>query len=154
MLEKPIEWRRFERVELEGQVARTAPRNPVLPSVPATPSLLQEFERVLRENERLRLEVSTLRAEKGRNGSGTEKFREELKSAKAELARIEEPVVEPSQPHVADSLDTVSQADAQSERETSQADLAAVVAEYIFSKPTKGNIKLVADALRARGVRP
>ncbi|MBM3290843.1 MAG: hypothetical protein FJY92_11895, partial [Candidatus Hydrogenedentes bacterium] len=66
MIEKPLEWRRFERVELEGQVARTAPR-PTASPVFTTPSLLQEFERVLRENERLQMEVNTLRAEALRN---------------------------------------------------------------------------------------
>ncbi|NUM53108.1 MAG: hypothetical protein HUU46_05640 [Candidatus Hydrogenedentes bacterium] len=149
MIEKPIEWRRFERVELEGDVARTAPRGPVIPAVPNPPSLLQEFERVLRENERLRLEVATLRAEADRNGVGTEKFRKELRSASVELAMIEGPAPSAGS---APSVEPVSPEPAAEAIGESPSPVAAVVAEYIFGQPTEGNIRLVEDALRGRGL--
>lgn len=150
MIEKPIEWRRFEPVELEGEVARTASRRPAIQPAPSAPSLLKEFERVLRENERLQLEISSLRAATAKNGNGTNKYRDELESARAELARIEggdetAPVVSSDirpTPSPASNVDTVP-----------VGKIAEVVAGYIFANPTDPHIRLVSDALKARGIR-
>ena len=155
MVEKPIEWRRFERVELEGQVAHAASSGTVVSQPSSPPSLLHEFERVLRENERLHLEIATLRAEAARNGSGTSKYREELESARIELDRIEgdsdaQPVNQPGPAPV--SAVKNNRDVAENSQTVAQPSIATVIAGYIFANPTDQNIRLVQDALRARGL--
>ena len=155
MLEKPLEWRRFERVELEGEVARIAPRISSASSVSPTPSLLQEFERILRENERLQIEIATLREEAARNDSGTHRYREELKSARVELAQLEgDPkALQPtrvSDPHT--RTDHQEGAPIVPAETNTLSNVAAIIAGYIFADPSDMNVRLVADALRARGL--
>lgn len=155
MVEKPIEWRRFERVELEGEVAHAAPRATGVSPVSSPPSLLKEFERVLRENERLHLEVSTLRAEAARTGNGAAKYRAELESAREELAQLEgdatsAPVGTPETPSAAHTSASAEQAAGPST--DGLAAVAGVVAGYLFTNPTGANVRLVQDALLNRGV--
>jgi hypothetical protein len=156
MLEKPLEWRRFERVELEGEVARAASRPPVVSSVPPTPSLLQEFERVLRENERLQMEVTALRGESGRNGSETAKFRNELRTARIELRQIEGEPSTPERDAGYPAHELVKSNDKHNtspeSREKDLLEVARLVAGYLFPEPTDLNVRLVKDAMRARGI--
>ena len=156
MIEKPIEWRRFERVELEGDVARTAPRaTGVTPATPTPPSLLREFERVLRENERLQIEVSTLRAEVERSNGRPQKIREELEHARAELDRLDSgpaSIPFPSADAPSDASKPRETTSEDSEVATQPENVARVVAGYIFPDPTEAHVRLVTDALRARGI--
>jgi len=154
MIEKPIEWRRFERVELEGEVARTAPRTANVSPVSTPPSLLHEFERVLRENERLQLEIARLRGEAAKSAGRTPRFREELESAGLELARMEgtpnAPQSAPAAVPAAPAHDDTAEQGATSEF-LPIADIARIVAGYIFSIPSPARIRLVEDALRGSG---
>lgn len=156
--QKPIEWRRFERVQLEGEVAKGTSARPAtpLPPSPAThtpataaPSLLHEFERVLRENERLRLELSKLQEKAVENKNETRNSREEQRRKRPEIAILPEaePVRDDPRAELKPDEPMMPAAAVQSDES-----LAKVVASYIFEEPTEQNIRLVADALRARGI--
>ena len=158
--QKPIEWRRFERVQLEGEVTKPAAARPAnLPPTPppapthtpatTTPSLLHEFERIRRENERLRMELSKLREKAAENVGGTRNHREEPRRGSPDIsilfsdhelqasALAEEAVAEiPEAPVPAAPKESIAQ----------------VVAGYIFDKPTEQNVRLIADALQGRGI--
>ena len=69
MANKPIEWRRFEPVELAGPRERIV-WQPTDPRGTDTVSVLREFERILRENERLRIESSSVRVDVPRPSNG------------------------------------------------------------------------------------
>lgn len=157
--QKPIEWRRFERIQLEGEVAKGASARPA-PSLPPSPSayppaknapsLLHEFERVLRENERLRLELSTLREKYSENNGETGNNRDEQRRNRPGIALLSGGDSDHKEPS-ADLTPDASMVTAPVARPAES--IAQVVAGYVFDKPTGRNIRLVADALRARGIR-
>ena len=159
--QKPIEWRRFERVQLEGEVAKPAtahsPNLPPAAAAPApahtpaatTPSLLHEFERVLRENERLRMELSKMRDRAAGNSSGTRKQREEPRRGRPDISILSSDHELQSAAMAEEVQPDFHEAPAPA---TPKESLAQVVAGYIFDKPTEQNVRLIADALRGRGI--
>lgn len=105
MAGKPVEWRRFEPLELQEKVPVFVPSASDAPSQSAAPpqdfvSLLRAFERALRENERLRKECAELRsmaksakektAKVGGNGGGEFRAEERLRRAQANIRELRE----------------------------------------------------------------
>ncbi|MDZ4861406.1 MAG: hypothetical protein SGI88_20735 [Candidatus Hydrogenedentes bacterium] len=158
MVEKPAEWRRFEPVELEGPVAHAVSKGSgqLLYENPAL--ALREFERLLRENERLHSECAGLRAQAAKSDNESVRFREDLDAARTELGRLQTEVeglratVQTTAiplPPPADVALTMTGA----VTTTSQRGAAQVVAGYLFANPNERQVRLVDDALRARGIR-
>jgi regulator of replication initiation timing len=158
--QKPIEWRRFERVQLEGDVAKPATSQPSnLPPAAATPkpahspaaaapSLLHEFERVLRENERLRMDLSKLREKLAGNSNGTpDRRKEQRRSPDISILASDHELL-------AAALMEEEKAETPEARTPAapKESVAQVVAGYIFDKPTEQQIRLISDALRGRGI--
>lgn len=160
--QKPIEWRRFERVQLEGEVAKPAASHPSsLPPAattpkpthtPATtaPSLLHEFERVLRENERLRMDLSKLREKIAGNSGGTPDRRKEQRRGRPDISILASDHELQAAALAQETKADIPEAPVPAAPKES---IAQVVAGYIFDKPTEQNIRLVTDALQARGIK-
>ncbi|HRK35835.1 MAG TPA: hypothetical protein PLJ47_14655 [Candidatus Hydrogenedentes bacterium] len=154
MLEKPAEWRRFEPVELEGSIGRATSRAmaPVLHE--STSSLVREFERVLRENERLKSECAELRTHAAKSGNETVRFQEDLDAARSELARLQANLEDQraSARETTDLPPAPENVSMPANPSNALRQTAEVVAGYLFSDPTGPQIRLVEDALRARGL--
>jgi hypothetical protein len=179
MAGKPIEWRRFEPLELEEKAPVFIPSaSDALPQQDFM-SLLRAFERALRENERLRRECAELRnnakaAEKRKTtssgGNGERDFRaeERLQRSQAIIRELREKALEIQ----SESRDQGpgTRADMQVEGPETPADeettnvipaygddvklrrIAEVAAAWLFASPNEQNVRLVEDALRGRGV--
>lgn len=182
MAGKPVEWRRFEPLELEEKAPVLVPSTTDAPPQSAPPhdflSLLRAFERALRENERLRNECSELRskaksaemknAKSGGNGGATFRAEERLRRAQANIRELREKALGiQSEIHgrVPESrADIEVAAPAASGEEESASDsppnradaklrqIAQVAAAWVFAAPTEQNVRLVEDALRGRGI--
>lgn len=176
MLEKPLEWRRFEPVELEGEVVRVGSRA-MGPRFAEPNPMVREFERVLRDNERLQNENVCLRAELLKYAATPDvarereqqlaRLQEDLDASRAQVERLQAEITALKDFRQQTPPAPISIAAAQPEHpETSavatspsptvagaaEADVAEVVASYLFAEPTAPQLRLVSDALRARGV--
>lgn len=183
MVQKPVEWRRFEPVELPEQ--RRPPLKPIAlePPPPEVDVLLlmRAFERALRDNERLHAKCAALRAEAHRRAEPApqpekspppappepadedgDPMARAMRRLRADVERILEqhdsagakPAHDYATAARCGAAAAAAQPAAESEPAVSALEyLARVVAEWVWTEPTAPQVRLVKDALCARGIR-
>jgi hypothetical protein len=180
MVQKPVEWRRFEPVELPEQ--RRPSLKPILLEPPASEVdaflLMRVFERALQDNDRLQAECASLRTELRRRAEAplqpespaapapSESTSDEgdpmaraMRRLRADVERILErhdAAAGKAAQESTSRVETGAAGPAAAEHESALSALeylARIVAEWIWAEPTPPQVRLVKDALCARGIR-
>ncbi len=160
MIIKQGEFVSFAPAELRARRALPLPPRPRKSAAPAqlktnTPTsqneLLDEVERLVRENERLTLERDQLREELSRQSLAA---RQSKRSAAAKPNRLDENLRHKElEPAASNRAHTVSKSSPSEDPDDPGFDLARIVVNWFWDDADEASVRLVHDALTGQGIR-